>query len=77
MHILWSSLPYLDLTTKWSSKAYSICPIWDSNASKSIEKEKLINNNISKSLDFWKLNIVRNEMYAKAMGPYIECLRVF
>jgi hypothetical protein len=41
------------------------------DASKSIKKEKFISNDISKYLEFWKLNIMRNEMYAKAM-PYIE-----
>jgi hypothetical protein len=61
----------LDPATKWSSKV-PFCPIRDTNASRSIEKIKFINNNISKYLEFWKLNIVRNEMYAKAMGPYIE-----
>ncbi len=47
-------------------------PIWGNDASKSIEKEKFINNGISKYSEFWKLNIVKDEMYTKAMGPYIE-----
>jgi len=38
----------------------------------SIEKEKFINSGISKYLEFWKLNIVKDDMYAKAMGFYIE-----
>ncbi len=46
--------------------------IWGNDASKSIEKEKFISNGISKYLEFWKLNIVRDEMYTKAMGTYIE-----
>ncbi len=48
------------------------CPIWDNGVSKSIEKENFINSDTSKYLKFWTLNIVRDEMYAKAMGPYIE-----
>ncbi len=47
-------------------------PIWGNDASKLIEKEKFISNGISKYLEFWKLNFVRDEMYTKAMGPYIE-----
>ncbi len=52
-------------------KPIPFCPIWGNDASKSMKEKKLINNDISKYLEFWKLNIVRNEMYAKAM-PYIE-----
>ncbi len=51
-------------------------PIWGNDASKSIKKKKLINNDISKYLEFWKLNIVKNEMYPKAM-PNIEYWKVF
>jgi hypothetical protein len=54
------------------SKHVPFCPIWGNDASKSIEKEKIINSDTPKYLKFWKLNIVRDEMYAKAMGPYIE-----
>jgi hypothetical protein len=53
-------------------KCVPFCPIWGNDASKSIEKGKIINSGISKYLKFWKLNIVRDEMYAKAMGPCIE-----
>jgi hypothetical protein len=53
-------------------KHVPFCPICGNDASKSIEKEKVINSGISKYLKFWKLNIVRDEMHAKAMGPYIE-----
>jgi hypothetical protein len=43
----------------------------------SIEKEKFISSGISKYLDFEKLNIVKDDMYAKAMGFYIEYWEVF
>jgi len=42
-------------------------PIWGNDASKSIEKEKFINCGILKYIEFWKLNILRDEMYARAM----------
>jgi hypothetical protein len=38
----------------------------------SIEKEIFISSGISKYLEFWMLNIVKDDMYAKAMGFYIE-----
>jgi hypothetical protein len=38
----------------------------------SIEKEKFISSVISKYLEFWKLNVVKDDMYAKAMGFCIE-----
>ncbi len=47
-------------------------PIWGNDASKLIEKENFINNGISKYLEFWKLNILKDEMYARTMQPYIE-----
>jgi hypothetical protein len=37
--------------------------IWGINVSKSVEKERFINSGISKYLEFWKLNILKNEMY--------------
>ncbi len=43
----------------------------------SIEKEKIISSGISKYLKFWMLNIVKDNMYAKAMGFYIEYWEVF
>jgi hypothetical protein len=52
-------------------------PIWGNDASKSIKEEKVICSGISKYLEFWNLNIMKNEMYAKAMVPYIEYLKVF
>jgi hypothetical protein len=37
-------------------------PIWRNDASKLVEKEKLINSGISKYSEFWKLNILKDEM---------------
>ncbi len=47
-------------------------PIWRNDASKLVEKEEFINGGISKYLEFWKFNILRDEMYARVMKPYIE-----
>jgi hypothetical protein len=46
--------------------------VWGNDASKSIKEEKIICNGISKYLEFWNLNIVRNEMYGKAMVLNIQ-----
>lgn len=43
----------------------------------SIEKEIFISSDISKYLEFWMLNIVKDDMYAKAMGFYIDYWEVF
>ncbi len=47
-------------------------PIWGNDAPKSINKKKFINSGISKYLEFWKLNILKDEMYARVMKPYVE-----
>jgi hypothetical protein len=52
-------------------KLTPFCAIWDNDLSISIEKEISINSGISKYLEFWKLNIMKDDMYTKAMG-YIE-----
>jgi hypothetical protein len=39
------------------------------DASKLLEKEKFISSGILKHLEFWKLNVLRDEMYAKVMKP--------
>jgi hypothetical protein len=53
-------------------KLVPFCPIWGNDASKLVEKEKFINSGILKYLEFWKLNILKDEMYARVMKPYIE-----
>jgi hypothetical protein len=40
--------------------------IWRNDASKLVEKEKFINSGILKYLEFWKFNILRDEMYPKS-----------
>jgi len=46
--------------------------IWGNDVSKSVEKERFINSGISKYLEFWKLNILKDKMYVRIMKPYIE-----
>jgi hypothetical protein len=46
--------------------------LFEGIASKLVEKEKLITNGVSKYLEFWKFNILKDEMYARVMKPYIE-----
>jgi len=38
--------------------------IWGNDVSKSVEKERFINSGILKDLEFWKFNILKDEMYA-------------
>lgn len=47
-------------------------PIWGNSVSKLIEEEEFINSGISKSLEFWKLNILIYDVYPKATRFYIE-----
>jgi hypothetical protein len=47
-------------------------PIWGNDVLKSIEKERFINVGISKYLNFWKFNILKDEMYVRVMKPYID-----
>jgi hypothetical protein len=46
--------------------------LFEGIASKLVKKEKFINSGISKHLEFWKFNILKDEMYARVMKPYIE-----
>jgi hypothetical protein len=46
--------------------------IWGNDVSKSVEKERFINSGISKYLEFWKFNILKDKMYVRIMKPYIE-----
>ncbi len=53
-------------------KLIPFCPIWGNDDSKLVEKEQFINSGISKYLKFWKLNILKDEMYARVMKPYVK-----
>jgi hypothetical protein len=37
-----------------------------------IEKEKFNNNHATKYVEFWRLGLTRNDIYAKTMGPYVK-----
>jgi hypothetical protein len=53
-------------------KPIPFLPIWGDDVLKSVEKERFINSGISKYLEFWKLSILKDEMYARVMKPYID-----
>ncbi len=59
------------------SKPIPFLPIWGNDVLKLVEKERFINSEISKYLEFWKLSILKNEMYARVMKPYIDYREVF
>jgi hypothetical protein len=46
-------------------------PIWGNDTTKSIEKEKLINNGLFKYVEFWKMEMCKDETYARKLGPYL------
>lgn len=43
------------------SNLVPFCPIWVNDASKSIEKDKIINNGLSKYMEFWRLGMWKDE----------------
>jgi hypothetical protein len=45
-------------------------PIWKNDTTKSIEKEKLINDGLFEYVEFWKMGICKDETYARKLGPY-------
>jgi len=47
-------------------------PIWGNDVSKLIKKEKFINSGVLKYLEFWKLNILKDEMHVRVMKPSIH-----
>jgi hypothetical protein len=47
-------------------------PIWGNDTTKSIEKEKLINNGLFKYVEFWKMGMCKDETYARKLGPYLD-----
>jgi hypothetical protein len=44
-------------------------PIWGNDATKSIDKEKFINDKFSKYVEFWKMGMCKDETYVKKLGP--------
>jgi hypothetical protein len=51
--------------------------IWGNDALKLVEKEKFINSGILKYLEFGKFNILRDEMYTRAISLILNIGRVF
>jgi len=58
-------------------KPVPFCPIWGNDTSKLMEKDFFFNNGTLKYLELWKLNILKDETYARAMKCYIEYWEVF
>jgi hypothetical protein len=53
-------------------KLVPFCPIWGEDAFKFVEKEKFIRGRISKYLEFWKLRVSKDDIYARTMGQYVN-----
>jgi len=47
-------------------------PIWGENVSKFFKREKFIRGRIFKYLEFWKLRVLKDDIYARAMGLYVN-----
>ncbi len=47
-------------------------PIWGNNITKAMEKKNFITFVISKYLEFWNLNILKDPNHADIMKPYID-----
>jgi hypothetical protein len=48
------------------------CPIWGIDGMKACEKESFISSRISKYVDFWKLGMLKDDLYARIMGLYVK-----
>jgi hypothetical protein len=69
VEVWWSRLPQISW---WNSNTCSFLSYLGNDVSKLVKKEKFINSGIFKYLEFWKLNILRDEMYARVMKPSIH-----
>ncbi len=47
-------------------------PIWRNDELRPGEKERFINSRISKYIEFWKLGMLKDNLYSKVMGPYVK-----
>jgi hypothetical protein len=54
------------------SNPIPFCPIWWSNELKGSEKERFISNKILKHIEFWKLEMSKDDSYSRVMGPYVK-----
>ncbi len=53
-------------------ESYSFHPIWGIEELKASEKERFISSKISKYIEFWKLEMLKDDLYAKFMGPHMK-----
>jgi hypothetical protein len=79
-------IPRMDLPFNCGAKKNRICgvlklpqglpnpipfrPIWGNDAIKSIEKQKFINDGLSKYVEFWRMGMCKDETYARK--PYMD-----
>jgi hypothetical protein len=47
-------------------------PIWGNDELRAVEKERFINNDISKYVDFRKLGMLKDNSYLRLMGLYVN-----
>jgi hypothetical protein len=47
------------------------CPIWGNDATKSIDKAKMINNRLLKYVEFWKMGMCKDEIYVMKLHSYV------
>ncbi len=47
-------------------------PIWGNDELRVGEKERFINSRILKYIEFWKLGMVKDDLYSRMIGPYVK-----
>ncbi len=53
-------------------KLVPFCPSWGNDVTKVVEKQIFITIGISKYLELWNLNMLRDPKYDDLMKPYVE-----
>jgi hypothetical protein len=48
------------------------CLIWGNDELRAGEKERFISSGISKYIEFWKLGMLKDDLYSRVMGPYVK-----
>jgi hypothetical protein len=56
----------------WVLNLVPFHPIWGIDELRASEKERFISSGILKYVEFWKLGMLKEDLYARVMGPYVK-----